>query len=147
MDYAEKARALFREGYNCSQAVVGAFSEELGMDPALAMRLVSGFGGGMGRMREVCGAVSGGVYVLSRLHADPADRGGHKTVYPKAKEFRRRFQEVFGHTRCGDLRTVAPGATEATPAAFRLGAHSHCDIMVVTAVEILEQMLAEAGER
>ena len=59
MDYAEKARALFREGYNCSQAVVGAFSEELGMDPALAMRLVSGFGGGMGRMREVCGAVSG----------------------------------------------------------------------------------------
>ena len=62
-------------------------------------------------------------------------------------EFRRRFQEVFGHTRCRDLRTVAPGATEATPAAFRLGAHSHCDIMVVTAVEILEQMLAEAGER
>ena len=109
---------------------------------------MSGFGGGMGGCHEeVCGAVSGGVYVLSRLHADPADRGGHKTVYPKAKEFRRRFQEVFGHTRCGDLRTVAPGATEATPAAFRLGAHSHCDIMVVTAVEILEQMLAEAGER
>ena len=101
----------------------------------------------VGCHEEVCGAVSGGVYVLSRLHADPADRGGHKTVYPKAKEFRRRFQEVFGHTRCGDLRTVAHGATEATPAAFRLGAHSHCDIMVVTAVEILEQMLSEAGER
>ncbi len=148
MDHCALAFNYRKEKYNCAQAVAAPFADLLGTTPDELAAAMSGFGGGMGGCHEeVCGAVSGGVYVLSRLHADPADRGGHKTVYPKAKEFRRRFEEVFGHTRCGDLRTVAPGATEATPAAFRLGAHSHCDIMVVTAVEILEQMLAEAGER
>ena len=144
MDRCELAFQYRKERYNCAQAVAAAFTDLLETTPEALFTAVSGFGGGVGGCHEeICGALSGGVYVLSRLYADPADRAGHKTVYPKVREFRRRFEETFGHIRCGQLRTAAPGATEATPAAFRLGAHSHCDIMVVTAVEILEQMLAE----
>lgn len=150
MDRCAAAYAYHKQGYNCAQSVAGAFADLTGTAPEQLMAAMGGFGGGVGGSHEeLCGAVSGGVLVLSLLHphTDGEDRAGKVRLYAQAKEFRRRFQEVFGHTRCGDLRTVAPGATEATPAAFRLGAHSHCDIMVVTAVEILEQMLAEAGER
>jgi AraC-like DNA-binding protein len=63
--------------------------------------------------------------------------------YAQAKEFRRRFQEVFGLTRCGDLLRARPGVTERNPASQRLGVTAHCDNMIVTAVEILEQMLQE----
>ena len=59
MSKSEKAKELFTKGYNCSQAVLGAFAEDLGMDFETAMKLSSSFGGGMGRMREVCGTVSG----------------------------------------------------------------------------------------
>ena len=55
----EKARTLFQEGYNCAQAVFLTYSDVFGMDTALAARLAASFGGGMGRMREVCGTVSG----------------------------------------------------------------------------------------
>ena len=58
MTHAERAKELFKSGYNCSQAVLGAFCEELGMDFETAMKVASSFGGGMGRLREVCGAVS-----------------------------------------------------------------------------------------
>ena len=105
-----------------------------------------GFGGGVGGSHEeLCGAVSGGVLVLSLLHphTDGEDRAGKVRLYAQAKEFRRRFQEVFGLTRCGELLRARPGVTEKNPAAQRLGVTAHCDNMIVTAVEIVEQMLAE----
>lgn len=67
---------LFKEGYNCSQAVLGAFCDELGMDLETALRLASSFGGGMGRLREVCGAVSS-MFMVAGLkfgYIDPKDR-------------------------------------------------------------------------
>ena len=110
------------------------------------MAAAKGFGGGVGgSFQELCGAVSGGVLVLGMLDPDvtETDRAGRKRVYPKAKALRDRFEETFGHIHCGDLRAARPGATDKTPAAVRLGVTAHCDIMVVTAVEILEQMLQE----
>ena len=64
---AQRAKALFLEGYNCAQAVAGAFAPEMGLSVDAAARLASGFGGGMGRMREVCGAVSGMTLAASAL--------------------------------------------------------------------------------
>ena len=66
-----------------------------------------------------------------------------KSDLAQNEEFRRRFQEVFGLTRCGDLLRARPGVTERNPASQRLGVTAHCDNMIVTAVEILEQMLQE----
>ena len=82
-------------------------------------------------------------HTLEQPAALGEDRAGKVRLYAQAKEFRRRFQEVFGLTRCGDLLRARPGVTERNPASQRLGVTAHCDNMIVTAVEILEQMLQE----
>ena len=63
MNKGEIARQYFLNGYNCAQAVALAFCDELALPPETALRLVSGFGGGMGRLREVCGAFSGAAWI------------------------------------------------------------------------------------
>lgn len=146
MDRCALAYQYHKSGYNCAQSVAGAFSDLTGLSPEQLMAVAGGFGGGVGGSRsELCGAISGGVLVLSLLnpHTDGADKAGKRAVYEKSKEFRRRFQEVFGLTCCGELLKARPGVTEKTPASARLGVTAHCDNMVVTAVEILEGMLAE----
>ena len=147
MDRCEIAYQYHKEGYNCAQSVVGAFLDKLGLSKEQAMAVAGGFGGGVGGSHcELCGAVSGGVMVLSLLtpHIDGADKEGKKAVYAAAKEFRQRFAAAFeGLTRCGDLLAARPAAGEKTPAAARLGIEAHCDVMIVTAVEIVEELLAE----
>ena len=95
MDHAEKARALFLEGYNCAQAVVCAFDDLTGLDRETSARLASSFGGGMGRMREVCGTVSGALLVLGQLcgYSDPKDPQAKIDHYHLVQEFARRFRE------------------------------------------------------
>lgn len=146
MDRCAKAYEYHKQGYNCAQSVAGAFADLTGLAPEQLMAAMGGFGGGVGGSHaELCGAVSGGVLVLSLLrpHTDGADKAGKVAVYALTKEFRRRFEEVFGLTRCGELLKARPGVTEKNPAAQRLGVTAHCDNMIVTAVEIVEQMLAE----
>ena len=146
MDRCAKAYEYHKQGYNCAQSVAGAFADLTGLAPEQLMAATGGFGGGVGGSHaEVCGAVSGGVLVLSLPPppTDGADRAGKAAVYALTKEFRRRFEEVFGLTRCGELLKARPGVTDKNPAAQRLGVTAHCDNMVVTAVEIVEQMLAE----
>ena len=146
MDRCALAYEYHKSGYNCAQSVAGAFADRTGLTPEQLMAATGGFGGGVGGSHaELCGAVSGGVLVLSLLypHTDGADKAGKVAVYARTKEFRRRFEEVFGLTRCGDLLKARPGVTDKNPAAQRLGVTAHCDNMIVTAVEIIEQMLAE----
>ena len=146
MDRCAMAYAYHKEGYNCAQSVVGVFADRIGLTVDKLMAMAGGFGGGVGGSHtELCGAVSGGILALSLLypHTDGADKAGKQRVYAKGKEFRRRFEEVFSFTRCGDLLNARPGITEKTHAAARLGITAHCDIMIVTAVELLEQMLSE----
>lgn len=69
----DAAYAWFLKGYNCSQSVVAAFAPQLGLTEEMALRLSAGFGAGIGRMREVCGAFCGVVTVLSMVYADPTD--------------------------------------------------------------------------
>ena len=79
MDHSKKAVELFKSGYNCSQAVFGAYADELGIDFDTAVKISSSFGGGMGRMREVCGALTGSFMVLGMLE------GGYDARDNKAK--------------------------------------------------------------
>ena len=73
MTRGDLAKEKFKQGYNCSQSVALAFSDYLGMSDDMIAKITSGFGGGMGRMREVCGAVSGMAFVISSLYgySDP----------------------------------------------------------------------------
>ena len=104
-DHAQKARDLFLEGYNCSQAVVCAFDDLTGLDRETSARLASSFGGGMGRMREVCGTVSGALIVLGLLcgYSDPKDPGAKTEHYHLVQEFARRFKEINGTIICREL--------------------------------------------
>ncbi|MBQ9757837.1 MAG: C_GCAxxG_C_C family protein [Clostridia bacterium] len=102
---AEKAKELFEQGYNCSQAVLGAFCEDLGMDFETAMKLSSSFGGGMGRMREVCGAVSG-LFMAAGLkygYNSPEDTEGKAKHYKLIQNLADAFKQKNGSIICREL--------------------------------------------
>lgn len=101
----DKAVRLFKEGYNCSQAVFGAFADKYGMDEATALKLSSSFGGGMGRMREVCGAVSGMALVvgLETGSADGSDKDQKAYNYQVMRELADEFKKENGSIICREL--------------------------------------------
>ena len=88
MDRGAKAAELFVEGYNCAQAIAVAFSDVTGLDEDFSARMASSFGGGMGRMREVCGAVSGMLMVAGLLYGydTPGDDVSKKAQYALVQE-------------------------------------------------------------
>lgn len=113
----EKAAELFMEGYNCAQAVAAAFCEETGLSEEQTAKLVSGFGGGMGRMREVCGAVSGMVFVLSALegYSDPNEKDGKRDLYATIQRLADKFKEKEGSLICRDLLKGTGADASPTP--------------------------------
>lgn len=115
--YEEKARRLFREGYNCTQAVVLSFNDKLGLDEATALRLASSFGGGMGRLREVCGAVSGMFMVLGVLYGydEPGNFQAKKEHYERVQLLAKRYADENGSIICRELLGLPAGASDPTP--------------------------------
>lgn len=103
--YADKAVQLFREGYNCSQSVFAAFADQYGISRELALRLAASFGGGMGRMREVCGAVSGMMLIagLETGAVNGSDREGKAANYAEAQALADRFRKENGSIICREL--------------------------------------------
>lgn len=117
MDYGKKAESLFKEGYNCAQAVVLAFSDSLGLDRKTALMLSSSFGGGMGRLREVCGAVSGMFMVagLKNGYTDPADTAGKAEHYKLIQHLAEEFKKENGYIVCRSLLGLSAGADNPEP--------------------------------
>lgn len=113
----DRAYELFKQGYNCSQAVFGAFCEELGVDFDTAVRLASGFGGGIGRMREVCGTFTGLTMAASLIYgyADPLDTDTKKELYEKIRALGDRFREENGSIICRELLGLQQAEKSAAP--------------------------------
>ena len=106
-----KAKRLFKEGgYNCCQAVVMAYNDIFGLDDATAAAISSGFGGGMGRMREVCGSVSGMVILtgLIRPAADPSVKEWRTANYALVQEVADKFRSINGSIICRELLGLVP---------------------------------------
>ena len=105
MTKGEKAESLFKEGYNCSQSVAMAFADELNIPGDVVAMSVSGFGGGMGRMREVCGAVTGMFMVVGILYGydDAKDYEGKKDTYALVQELANQFKAETGSIICREL--------------------------------------------
>ena len=101
-NHAEIAEQLFLKGYNCAQAVFCAFTDVTGYDLDTSARIASSFGGGLGRLRETCGAVSAAALVLGVAlgYADPADREAKKRHYALVREFAERFRALNGSISC-----------------------------------------------
>jgi C_GCAxxG_C_C family probable redox protein len=101
----EKAVASFKSGLNCSQAVLTAYSEEMSFDNKLALSVACGFGGGMGRLQETCGAVTGSYMVLGIYNCNKfADNHERKEkTYAMVQKFSKKFKEISGSTDCIEL--------------------------------------------
>lgn len=105
MDHSKKAVELFKSGYNCSQAVLGAYAEELGLDLDTALKISSSFGGGMGRMRETCGALTGAFMVIGMLKGDydSKDNKSKSELYASIQELADDFKGQNGSIICREL--------------------------------------------
>jgi C_GCAxxG_C_C family probable redox protein len=101
----EKAITTFRAGLNCAQAVLTAYSDELGIDKNLALTISCGFGAGMGRLQETCGAVTGSYMVMGihtcRKYSDNKDR--KEVTYAMIQKFSEKFKSINGTTDCREL--------------------------------------------
>lgn len=148
-DHGQTAREFFFQGYNCAQAVACAFAEEMGVDVDTAAKLASSFGGGMGRMREVCGTVSGALLVLGALqgYSDPNDPELKKAHYTRVQDFAARFRAEHGSIVCRELlagleaaKSTSPEAEARTPEFYK---KRPCVRYVESAARIAGEMLAE----
>jgi len=144
-EHAQLARSLFLQGYNCSQAVFCAFCDVTGLEIDAAARMASSFGGGLGRLREVCGTVSGAALVLgmARGYADPKDYAAKKAHYALVQEFARRFREANGSIVCRELLRGV-NVTEGGDPERRTAEYYRkrpCPNLAYCAAEILDGML------
>ncbi len=146
-NHAERAKELFKQGYNCSQAVIGAFAEELGLDFDTAIKISSSFGGGMGRMREVCGTVSGMFMVAGLLYGDYAPKDLEKKAehYKLIQELARRFSEKHGSIICRELLRGIDSSMSPIPANRNAEYYKKrpCVELVGDAAEIIEKYIEE----
>lgn len=107
----DAAYAWFLKGYNCSQSVVAAFAPQLGLTEEMALRLSAGFGAGIGRMREVCGAFCGVVTVLSMVYADPTDPKDKSRMYALVQQAAEQYRSRNGGSIiCRELLAKAGAA-------------------------------------
>ena len=145
-NHADRAARLFREGCSCSQSVLVAFCDRTGLDEKTALKLSSSFGGGLGRLREVCGAVSGAAMALGLILGpdDPNDRAAKAAHYARVQSLAAQFAERHGSIVCRDLLGAKDGSghvPDARTAAYY--AMRPCERCVYDAAEILEAMLDE----
>jgi len=119
MNHQDHAISLFMEGYNCAQSTAAAFADDFGISKETLLKMTAGFGGGIGGLRETCGALSGMVCVAG-LHAGgyPAGDLEAKTrLYDIVKEMNAEFKELFGTTCCRELLEKAECEVRANPSA------------------------------
>lgn len=141
----ELAREYFLKGYNCAQAVGMAFSEEMNLEADTVAKMVSAFGGGMGRMREVCGAVSGMFFVLSVLegYSDPKDHAGKMALYQKVQELAEVFRRENGSIICRELLSgkiaAVSDSPEPSPRTEAYYKKRPCPDLVAIAADILQK--------
>ncbi len=147
MEHAEKAASLFAQGLNCAQSIFVAFSDVTGMDEKLALKLSSSFGGGMGRMREVCGTCSGMFMVAGILYGEGTEKDDAKKAqhYKRIQQLAEQFREQHGTIICRELLkglkvTSTPVPEKRTQEYYKV---RPCVRFVRTAAEVLDRYIAE----
>ena len=139
MDHSYQAAELFQQGYSCAQAVAVAFSDVTGLTPEISAKLASSFGGGMGRLREVCGAVSGMLLVAGYLYGYGApDPEAQKAHYALVQDLAGQFREVAGSIICREILQNPPSDPKPTPRTEEFYKNRPCTRLVVLAAQILD---------
>lgn len=146
MDHSYQAAELFLSGCNCAQSVVVAFCDVTGLDREFAAKLSCSFGGGMGRMREVCGAVSGMLMVAGLLYgySDPGDHDVNKRAhYALVQSLAGQFRQEVGSIVCREILKDPPSDPNPTPRTEAYYRTRPCARMVMTAARILDDYIAQ----
>ena len=144
--HEEEAKQLFLKGHACSQAVLGAYAKELGLDEQTALKMSLPFGGGIGRLRETCGAVSGMLMALGLKYGQADAAPEHKAqMYARVQELVRRFKEENGSIICRELLGLSkpegsPSPSPRTPEYYKV---RPCVEKVGCAARLLEEYLKE----
>jgi C_GCAxxG_C_C family probable redox protein len=144
MSLTESAVARFRDGCSCSQAVFSTYAETMGMDRETALKVSAGFGGGMGRMAETCGAVTGAMMAIGLKHAtaDVADTQTREKTYALVRQFADEFQARHGALDCRDLLGCDISTAEGRQQAHQRDTRGTvCPQLVRDAAEVLEKLL------
>lgn len=147
MDHIQKAEELFNTGYNCAQAVVGAFCDEIGLDFETAMKMSSSFGAGMGKLREVCGACSGAFTVAGLLwgYSENDDDKKKSEHYALIRRIAEEFKEKNKTYICKELLMGIKNTEGENPAkrTAEYYATRPCCKFVGDAAEIIEKIMEE----
>ncbi len=147
MDHKQEARKLFLEGYNCSQAVIAAFSDVTGMDKKEALMLSSSFGGGMGQLGEVCGAVTGMFMAAGLLYGyhNPNNPELKQNQYALIRKMAEKFKEKYPSLLCRDLLGYLKEKTYTLPDGADVSVYEKrpCLIFVEYAAEIMDEIIKE----
>lgn len=145
--YEEKAIELFKEGYNCAQSVFLAFNDVMGLDKATALKLSSSFGGGIARLREVCGAVSGMCMVLGVLYGydSPTDMEAKKAHYAFIREATEKFKAENGSIICRDILGDPAHGGDPEPRTDSYYKKRPCAEYVGMCAKIVEDIILEKG--
>ena len=143
MKNSEKAVKLFTDGYNCAQAVFGAFAEDMGFDKKTALKMAAPFGGGIGRQREVCGAVSGMLMVFGYLYGYETPETGEIKMqhYEQTRALCDAFKEQNGSIICREILKDAEVGGRPSPRTPEYYKERPCDRCVRVASEILEEYI------
>lgn len=145
---AEKAKKYFEEGYNCCQAVVLAFTEEMKINEDVALSVASSFGGGFGRLREVCGAVSGMCIVLGALYGYTSPHATTEKAdhYKLIQDAAHKFEEKNGSIICRILTGMEKDSHVPEARTKEYYQKRPCALLVYDAAEILETIISERNE-
>ena len=149
MDHGKRAREIFEGGGNCAQSVFTAYADLTGFSEEQALRMASAFGGGIGRLRETCGAVSGGVLVIGCLYGYsqlPGDEAKAE-VYRKTQQFVRAFKAATGSMWCHELLGLETWPEDPRPSARtqQYYAARPCGTIIETGGRVLDQLIAQWG--
>ena len=145
--YRERAVEYFEQGYNCSQSVVAPFAEQLGLDLNTALRFSVGFGGGIGRLREVCGAFCGIAAVIGLKYSDPANPEDKSNIYAILQQLSEQYKQRIGRDTllCRDLlanSAPTPGS-QAEPRTAAYYERRPCPELVRQAAELLAEYIEQ----
>ena len=148
MSKGDIAKQNFLNGYNCSQAVLLAFCEDFGLEKETALKISEPFGGGMGRMREVCGTVTGMFMVLGLAmgNSDAKDGSTKKNVYKSVQELAEKFKQDNGSIICRELLGLQKANKESYVPSERTTEYYKkrpCPELCKYAADILEEYLKE----
>jgi len=142
----ESAVSLFKQGFNCAQAVLAIYGKKFGLEHDTALKLASGFGGGMGAMGQTCGAVTGAFMIIGLKYGgtSSSDEEVKINTYKLIRKFAERFKSRNGTTICKELLGCDISTEEGLRTAKEKDLFSTiCPKLVQDAAEILEEMVTE----